>query len=832
MVIYYRSTSSYSWEGAPATTTPARTGGTGKLAPDHAQDNKQKEGIGMSARICSLIMLFVSITIFAKPQHNQLMINPKGQSHSAEQPAAKVSRFDFRDVRLLENPFLHAMKKDQEYILTLEPDRLLSRVREYAGLTPKAPAYGGWEKETISSHSLGHYLSACAIQYRASDDKRFLERVNYVVDQLAECQKANGNGYVAGIPNGKKVFAEVASGDIRSKGFDLNGLWVPWYVLHKIMAGLRDAYLYCDNTKAKEVMIGLADFSGDVVKNLNEEQMQKMLNCEHGGMMEMLADVYAFTKNPKYLALAKKFYHKAVLDPLAREEDRLQGLHGNTNIPKVIGAARLFELTGEKKFGTISEFFWTTVVKNHTYVAGGHGEREYFGAPERLNDRLSESTMETCNTYNMLKLTAFLFAREPNPDYAEFYERALYNHILASQNPDNGMVCYFVPLGSGTTKHYSTPFEDFSCCLGTGMENHSRYGESIYFSNSNELYVNLFIPSELNWRSKGVQIKQLTTFPRENVSRFIFSAQKPVKFTLQMRRPRWAGKDYAIRINGKPIEITLTPKNFIAINRIWRKVDTVEVTLPQRIRLESMPDNPRRVALLYGPILLAGDLGPVEGKAVVPNFITNMMAVQQWVEPVQAKELTFTTVGVGRPNDVTLIPFYQMHNRRYAVYWDIFTDREWKDREQALLAEQSRLKELESRTVDFVRVGEMQPERDHNMQGEKTHVGRHMGKPWRHATDGGWFSFDLKVLPDQPQELSVTYWGGDSRNREFEIYADGQKIGKQVLENNKPGEYFDQAYPIPEAVTKGKEKLTIKFQALPGKYAGGVFGIRIVKTKQ
>jgi uncharacterized protein len=743
----------------------------------------------------------------------------------------KVQSFDLRDVQLLESPFKHAMEKDRDYLLILKPDRLLSRCREYAGLTPKDSAYGGWERETISSHFLGHYLSACALQYRASGDKRFLDRVNYVVDELSECQKANGNGYVAGIPNGKKVFAEVAAGDIRTKGFDLNGLWVPWYVIHKIMAGLREAYLLCDNQKAKEVMVGLADFAYETTKNLSEEQFQKMLDCEHGGMNEVLADVYAFTGDQKYLELAKKFYHHAVMDPLARREDKLRGRHGNTNIPKLIGAARIYELTGEENFGTSSEFFWETVVHNHTYVCGGHGEGEYFGEPGKLNDRLTENTMETCNTYNMLKLTRFLFMREPRAEYADFYERALYNHILASQNPDDGMVCYFVPLASGTYKQFSTQFDDFTCCLGTGTENHSKYGESIYFHSDNELYVNLFIPSELSWHDKYLKLRQITDFPESGKTLLQISCEKPIKLALKIRRPFWAGEGFQIKVNDKVIDVKNPPQNYITVEQEWHNGDIVEILLPLKLRSESMPDNPKRVAVMYGPIVMAGNLGAIESEPDVPVMVTNSQLVNAWVKSVAGKELTFVTNNVGRPTDVTLIPFYQMYNRRHGVYWDLYTEEEFKEREKNIIAEKARKKEMESRTIDIMRIGEMQPERDHNLQGEKTEAGQTMDYHWRIATEGGWFSFEMKSLPDQPLELCATYWGSENRNREFEIYINGEKIASQLLENNKPGEYFDQIYPIPETITKGKEKIIVKYQALPAKHAGRLFGCRILKRQ-
>ena len=751
--------------------------------------------------------------------------SPQGDVTLQAPPA--VSTFDLSDVHLLEGPFRHAMELDQAYILVLKPDRLLSRCREYAGLVPRDSTYGGWEKEALSSHFVGHYLSACALQYRGTADRRFLDRITYVVDQLAECQKANGNGYVTGIPDGKRVFAEVKAGKIRAKGFDLNGVWSPWYTVHKIMAGLRDAYLLAGSVKAREVLRGMADWACETTKNLPDSLFQRMLDCEFGGMNEVLADVYTITGERKYLDLAEKFCHRAVMDPLARGEDRLEGLHGNTNIPKLIGAARLYEVTGEPRFAVMSRYFWETVTRNHSYAAGGHGEYEHFGAPRRLGDRLSEGTMETCNTYNMLKLTRFLFTRKPDVEYADFYERALYNHILASQNPDDGMVCYFVPMGSGTHKIFSTPFDDFTCCLGTGLENHSRYGECIYFHDRDTLYVNLFIASDVNWREKGIRLTQRTDFPNSERTRLIFSCAKPSGASIKIRHPFWAGP-LRVALNGKTVLSDSAGPGYASIRREWNTGDTLDVTLPMSIRLEPLPDMGSRAAVMYGPVLLAGDLGPAAGARPIPVFVTNGRPVSAWTSQVPGRSLTFETRGVGRPAEVTLTPFYAMHDRRYAVYWDCVTDREWKDREKEEKAEQARLKSLQSRTVDSLSVGETASERAHRLEGEMTTIGHYRGRTWRQAAGGGWFSFEMNSRPDAHLELVVTYWGSETEKREFDILVDGRIVATQLLSRNNPGRFFDAVYPLPPDLTRGKGSLTIRFSPHQGAIAGRVFGSRLV----
>jgi uncharacterized protein len=744
--------------------------------------------------------------------------------------AMKALPFEARDVRLLEGPFQHAMELDAKYLLSLEPDRLLSPYRREAGLKPKAEVYGGWESRGVAGHSLGHYLSASARMYQDTNDIRFRDRVNAIVDDLAECQKANGNGFLGGMPDGKKLFAEVARGDIRSQGFDLNGGWVPWYTLHKLFAGLIDVYRYTGNAKALEVASRLGDWADETTKNLTEAQWQKMLACEHGGMNEAMADLYALTGEVRYLNLARKFYHQAILDPLAAGRDELEGKHANTQIPKMIGAERLYELTGEEKFGKIAGFFWEIVTHHHSYVTGGNSLGEHFGAPGKLNDRLAANTTETCNTYNMLKLTRGLFERDPRAAYADYYERAVWNHILASQNPQDGTVCYFVSLEPAGHKVFLGPL-DFTCCNGSGMENHARYGENIYFHSDNALWVNLFIASELNWADKGLKLRQETNFPQTPGTRFTFTAKEPVKLALHVRHPFWATAGFTLKLNGVKLDVTSTPQSYALVDRTWKTGDVLEVEMPMPLRMESMPDNARRVALFAGPILLAGDLGAQGSETPVYGFVTGDRQPADWIKAVEDEPLVWRTSGAGRPRDVQLTPFYSTYDRVYSVYWDLYSEDQWKTKRAEQEAEIQRRKELEARTVDLFRIGEMQPERDHNLKGEKTDATEFGGRKLRHAYDGGWFSFDVAVPSDAPADLVITYWGSETGAREFDILLNDTKIATQKLNRDKPEKFWDQVYPLPESLTKSKSKVTIKFQAHPGNFAGGVFGVRIVKRQ-
>ena len=743
---------------------------------------------------------------------------------------SEAQEFRLEDVRLLDGPFKHAMQRDADYLLSLEADRLLSLFRKEAGLAPKGKAYGGWESMTIAGHSLGHYLSACALMFASTGDVRFRERVNYIVAELEAIQRANGNGYVAAIPNGKKIFAEVAAGDIRVQPFDLNGGWVPWYTLHKLFAGLLDVNRYSQNPKALTIAVKLADWANTTVSKLTEEQFQHMLGCEHGGMNEVLAELYARTGNDKYLALSRRFHHKAVLEPLARREDRLQGLHANTQIPKLIGLARRYELTGEVADKTAAEFFWERVVHHHSYVIGANSDHERFGPPDKLSNRLSANSAETCNTYNMLKLTRHLFAWQPSAEYGDYYERALYNHILASQNPDDGMVCYYVPLKGGSRKVYSKPFDDFWCCVGTGMENHAKYGESIYFHNQDALWVNLFIPSELNWRAKGVTLKQETRYPESEKVSFTVKARRPLSFGLRLRQPAWARQGVSVTVNGKPQTVNTKPGSFIEIRRNWKTGDAVELTLPMSLRLEAMPDNPQRAAILYGPTVLAGETGEPDANGIflLPAFVTQEAKLAQWLTPVTGEPLTFRTSNVGRPGDVTLYPFYRMHNKPYAVYWDVLSDQQWTERKTKYDADLEYQRKLAAITLALVQPGDTSIEKEYNLQGERMETGENAGRKWRHARNGGWISFDLKVPGNKPIALVCSYWGNETGPRRFDVLVDGVKIATQSLQNDKPGEFFDVTYTVPEELTRGKSKITIRFQAHPGNTAGGFYNVRAI----
>jgi len=746
--------------------------------------------------------------------------------------------FELSDVTLLDGPFKHAMELNKTYLLELEPDRLLARFREYAGLQPKALQYDGWEAMSLSGHTLGHYLSAITMLYVSLGEAVFKERADYIVDELEECQHAHGDGYVSGIPRGKEIFLEVASGDIRSKGFDLNGGWAPLYTLHKLFAGLRDAYRLAGNEKALRISLKLADWLDGIFANLTAEQMEDMMICEYGGMNEVMADLYADTGEEKYMKLADRFWHKVVLDPLAAHKDCLPGKHANTQIPKLIGLAKQYELTNDGKYKSTSEYFWDRVVHHHSYVIGGHSFNEYFGEPDELSDRIGRTTTETCNTYNMLKLTRHLFQWNGNAREADYYERALFNHILSSQNPDNGDMCYCLSLDMGGYKDYNKRFEDFTCCIGTGMENHASYGNSIYFHNAGKLYVNQYIPSVLRWEAKGIELRQETLYPEEDRIVLGLSCKQATSFTLNIRYPYWAEQGIEVKVNGQRKSFAnAVPGSFIEIARIWNDGDIVEIKIPMTLRLERMPDNPNRAAVMYGPLVLAGELGPLDDPEAAnhlytPVLITNDMPLNEWLEPVSGKSATFNTKHAGYPRNVELYPFYRMHNKMYTVYWDLFTAESWEKAEKEYVIARENMRILEQCTVDFAQPGEMQPERDHQFQGEITGVGTLHNRAYRYAGTDGWFSFDLKVNPETETMLVVTYTSAkEMPGCEFDVLLNGSVLTEAAEGMKETNKFYNVNYSIPKASIGGEDKVSITFRAHAGRRIRRVFGLRIVSKE-
>jgi uncharacterized protein len=743
-------------------------------------------------------------------------------------------------VRLTGGPLKRAQDLNAEYLLKLEPDRMLAYYRKRAGLEPKAEPYTGWDGDgrNLTGHVAGHYLSGISLMYAATGDIRFKERADYIVKELKEVQDKNGDGYLVALQGAREKFKEVADGNIRSASFDLNEMWSPWYTLHKTFAGLRDAYRYTGNLTALEVEARFAAWAETVVGKLDETQLQKMLNTEFGGMNEVLIELYADTGDLRWLALSHRFDHRAVIDPLSRRQDNLAGLHGNTQVPKLLGVLMQYIYTGDKADGTAAEFFWDAVVNDHSYATGGHGRDEYFGPPDQLAERVDGRTDESCNVYNMLKMTRRLFAIHPDIKYAEFEERALFNHVLGSIDPEDGRTCYMVPVGRNARHEYQDMYRAFTCCVGTGMESHALHGDGIYYESGDRLWVNLYVPSTASWNASGVNLTMETDFPEGSSATLKLAMEKPKTLTLSMRRPAWAEAGFQVKVNGKLIKTESRPGSYVDLRRTWNSGDTVALVLPKTLRVEGLADNRNRVAVMWGPLVLAGDLGPERRGAPVgpiPSFVIEDKPVTKWLEPVADRLGVFRTVEVGYVPDgsekqMEFVPFYKLHRRMYSLYWDLYTNEAWKKKLADVEAEQTRQKKLEAATIAFAQPGD-EEEKVFNQQGEETNGDRSLGRLGRRAKK--WFSYDLPVDSSKPITLVVTYKTDERGKRDVEILVDGQRIGEQSIERSPPGSavgrFFDVEYKLSPDLIKDKKKVTVRFQAVGGNETATVFGVRTIR---
>jgi len=743
-------------------------------------------------------------------------------------------------VRLTGGPLKHVQDLNGKYLLDLEPDRMLAYFRIRAGLPPKAKPYGGWDGDgkNLTGHIAGHYLSAVSMMWAATGDKRFKERADYMVGELREVQDKYGDGYLGALAHGRECFAEVGRGEIRSSGFDLNGLWSPWYVLHKIFAGLRDAWRLTGSRAALELEIKFAAWAEGVLAKLDDAQIQRMLNTEFGGMNEVLADLYADTGERRWLRLSYRFEHDDVLAPLKRHEDKLAGRHGNTQVPKLMGSLARFAYTGDPGDGFAAAFFWDRVVGHHSYASGGHGKDEYFGEPDKLTDRIDGRTAETCNVYNMIKMTRRLFALCPDEYYAAFHERALFNHILASIDPVDGRTCYMVPVGRGVQHEYQNMSKDFTCCVGSGMESHALHGFGLYYESGDKLWVNLYAPSTAEWTAAGVKLAMETDLPEGGTVKLTFTLESPREFTLALRRPAWTGDGFTAAVNGRAVQNPSKPGSYVEVRRLWQKGDTVTLALPKTLRLEPLADNARRVAVMWGPLVLAGDLGPEDTfeawrQGAIPAFVSAGKPPAEWLMAVPGKPGHFRAWSAGGEKEIEFLPFYRLQRRTYAVYFDLYTPGEWEAKKAEYAMERERQRRLQETTVAFFQPGAMQPERDFNFQSEGAEfdeTNRVQGRPFRRTKN--WMACDLPVECGQPLALVVTYFQDEWRRRTFTILVDGNKIAEQAIERGGVPHFFDVRYDIPPNLLQGKKNITMRFQATNGNETAAVFGVRLVRTGQ
>ncbi len=767
---------------------------------------------------------------------------------SAQLPT-KISSFPLHEVRLLDSPFKHAEDLDVQYLLGLSADRLLAPYLKEAGLKPKAPNYPNWESTGLDGHIGGHYLSALSLMYAATGNHQIKERLDYVLSELKKCQDAAGDGYLCGVPEGKAMWQDIAAGKIQAGGFDLNKKWVPLYNIHKIYAGLRDAYLQAGSKEARDMLIKLTDWAIRLVSNLSEAQIQDMLRSEHGGLNEVFADVAAITGNKKYLELARQFSHQVILNPLLEQKDVLNGMHANTQIPKVIGFERVAEVEGNQDWYRASAYFWETVVKNRSVSIGGNSAFEHFHPADNFT-RMIEGTQgpETCNTYNMLRLTKMLYQVSGDESYMEFYERALYNHILSTIDPVQGGFVYFTPMRSGHYRVYSQPQTSFWCCVGSGIENHAKYGEMIYAHSRKDVYVNLFIPSRLQWKEGKLELIQENTFPESPSTELTVNPHKQSAFTLYLRYPEWVKNgEIKVTINGQLQTVTGRPGSYIALNREWKKGDKVRMEMPMHLMLNQLPDQSASYSIQYGPIVLAARTGTEDliglfaddsrgghvanGRQIplqeMPVIVGTPEEILTAVAPVPGKPLTFTLSGLKpeKYETMELIPFYRLHESRYMIYWSLISPAEYQEKQEQLAARERERAALEAITNDYIICGEQQPESDHFIQSEGSRTGITQNIHWRESRN--WFSYQMKSKEKNATRLLFTYCAKESAGRSFIILAGGKKIAEVAIPKDAKDDFATYTCAIPQDLGKEKQ-LEIRFEAAPDSRTARICEIRLL----
>jgi len=754
--------------------------------------------------------------------------------------------YKLNEVRLLKSPFKDAEETDLRYMLKLNPDRLLAPFLRAAGLKPRAESYGNWENTGLDGHTGGHYLTALAQMYVSTGSLECKKRLNYMVAELARCQKKNKNGYVGGVPDGNNMWRKFKTGDFS----EFYKEWVPWYNLHKLFAGLRDCYLLAGNEQAKSVFLNLCDWANDELSGLSDSQIQTMLGVEQGGMNEVIADAYAISGDRKFLVLAKKFSHQQILVPLEDHRDELTGLHANTQIPKVIGFERIAQLSGDTAYGDAARFFWQTVVTHRSISIGGNSVREHFNPADNFAPMLeSEQGPETCNSYNMLKLSKMLFMADRDRKYIDFYERLLYNHILSSQHPGEGGFVYFTPIHPQHYRVYSTADESFWCCVGTGMENHGKYGELIYTHMGKGIYVNLFIPSVLNSSESGIRIVQQNNFPYTENSLLTVTPDVPKRFSIFVRKPLWVNNNtFGIKVNGKAVKGKMTENGYVEINRVWRKGDKIRIDLPMKNSTEYLPDHSGWVSFLHGPIVLAAPVDTTDMPGLFANGDRWAHIARGKLYPLSASPLILETkdnlanhlikekgnglqfeipglIAQEQFRKLTLVPFFQLHDARYMIYWPVAAKDSVKKKESELAIMDENYIKLAPRTLDEITPGEQQPENDHQLKFKDSNTGYTNNTHWRSAT--GMFSYNMRHS-STAKMLRVSYMATGG-SYDFDIYVNRNKIAHISNDNQQHTGIINREFPLPAASTVTDEPFLVEIVAADNSKTAQITDIRLLK---
>lgn len=765
--------------------------------------------------------------------------------------------FPLGDITLLDGPLKHARDLNVQVLLKYDCDRMLAPYRKEAGLQPRKPSYPNWDG--LDGHVGGHYLSALAIN-AATGNEECRKRMEYMISELQLVLDANNqrhevwcHNYIGGVPNSAKMWTAFSKGDFGP----YFGIWAPFYNIHKMYAGLRDAWLYCGNEQAKNLFLKFCDWAVDITRDLNDGQMEKMLGNEHGGMNEVLADAYAITGEQKYLDCARRFSHRMLLVPLENGKDCLDNMHANTQIPKVIGYQRIAELAHDVQYHNASEYFWEIVTRQRSLALGGNSRREHFPTKENCIDYINDiDGPESCNTYNMLKLTEDLNRVKPNGMYGDFYETAMFNHILSAQHPQHGGYVYFTSARPRHYRNYSAPNKAMWCCVGTGMENHGKYGQFVWThdkgvkAEDDALYVNLFVASELNWKDRKMVIRQQTAFPYAETS-VVEVAKGKGTFILKVRKPSWC-ENFTVKGVGFDAD-SYEENGFVCMKRKWKKGDLVKISMPMHAYIKPMINVPQYVAIMYGPILLGMKTGTEDMRSLIADdsrfgqyaggkklaldeapilLPKHLDDIAKNLKPVPGKPLHFKlATHMENTIDGELQPFFEIHDSRYMMYWLALGENDYKAYMQKLADEEKARQALEARTVDKVNPGEQQPETDHRMETDDSNKGNTEGIFFRDAKDGHYFSYLMQTKGETNLSLQLKFWGQDEwRTSEFDIYVN-DKLLCSVNNSHRwrTTQFKTVDYAIPSEFVKGKKEIRVKFVAHKGKQVGQIYGVRLVK---
>ncbi|MBC7390547.1 MAG: glycoside hydrolase family 127 protein [Opitutaceae bacterium] len=761
------------------------------------------------------------------------------------------NEFPLGDVKLTNGPFKSAQDLNTTTILKYNIDRLLAPYRKEAGLTPKGESFVNWIG--LDGHIGGHYLSALAMNYAATGNATSKQRMDYMVSELLICQNANAGdanfvGYVGGVPDSKAIFTRFKNKDASVYWAG----WVPWYNLHKTYAGLRDAYVYGGNATAKSIFLKFCDWAIVLLAGYNDSNMAGLMGNEHGGMNEIFVDAYQMTNDVKYLTMAKKFSHKDLLNNMANRNDNLDDKHANTQVPKAVGFQRIAELGNDNTYRAAATFFWETVTGKRSLALGGNSLKEFFPKASACGGYTTEREgPESCNSNNMLKLTEGLFRMKPEAKYADYFERTIFNHILSTQHPTHGGYVYFTPARPRHYRVYSAPNSAMWCCVGTGMENHMKYGQFVYTRRNDSLYVNLFVASELNWRDKGVSLKQETTFPNEERTKLTITASSSA-FKLFVRHPSWVpANKLKVLVGTDTLALTSLPSSYVYVNKNLKAGDVVTVLLPMRATTEQLINVPNYLAFMYGPILLGAKTGteslnglvaddgrwahiaggPLQGLDQAPVVVSNVAAAASKVVKVKNQPMTFKVPVLfnGKTDSLTLQPFYKIHDARYMMYWITLTSDQYKKIMDSLALAENKSLQLDQRTVDKVTPGQQQPEVDHSMKSSNSTKGTSQNEFYRDANNG-YFSYNLLTNKETNLSLMVRYWGNETGSRTFNITVDGVKLVTENITGKwNINDFVNVEYPLPNSMVQGKDSIRVAFVAAINNTAGGVFDVRILR---